>query len=99
MRGNDVYKGITMNSSNPAGTKMTTVIELTKSETEAKSLYDQTVAQKTNEGYTPGNIAYVKAEFPYFTEIWFGNYGYGTFMTGYYNNSQTSSWLFETEAG
>jgi hypothetical protein len=103
-RGNDVYKGITRNASLPASEATTTVIELTQSQADAKQLYDQTVAQKTTEGFTlqPDAVAYGKAEFPYVTEMWVGQQSASgqAFYIEYYNDSNVSpSWLFITEAG
>ncbi len=73
-RGNDVYKGVARNATTPETNTWTIVIELTTSKAEAKQLYDQTVAQKINEGYTiqPVRIALEKAEEPFLTEVWVG---------------------------
>jgi hypothetical protein len=73
-RGNDVYKGVARNATTPETNTWTIVIELTTSKAEAKQLYDQTVAQKINEGYTiqPDRIALEKAEEPFLTEVWVG---------------------------
>ncbi len=100
-RGNDVYKGIVRNSSLPESYKMTTVIELMSSKTEAKSLYDQTVAQKIGEGFTPRPdfAASYKAQFTYVTEVWAGIRTGQQFYVMYYNEPMVSpSWLVTTEA-
>jgi len=100
-RGNDVYKGITKNSSKSGSLEMTTVIELTRSKGETKQLFDKMVAQKINEGFTPRPdwIAASKAESPNLTDAWYGQqYGSGEFFVVYYYDSYASSWLFLTEA-
>jgi hypothetical protein len=101
-RGNDVYKGVTRNSSATGSYQYTTVIELTQSQADAKKLYDQTVAQKLSEGFTtqPDIAASYKAAFPYVTEVWVGQQNGDLFYIIYYNDSNVSpSWLFVTEAG
>jgi len=42
-RGNDVYKGVGRNATLPGSTSVTLVTELTKSEAEAKQVYDKGV--------------------------------------------------------
>jgi hypothetical protein len=103
-RGDAVYEGVGRNSSLPESSDMTIVIELTQSQAEAKQLYDQTVAQKTNEGFTlqPAWVAGDKAESPYITEVWVGQQSVSgqEFVVMYYNNANVSpSWLFVTQAG
>jgi predicted small secreted protein len=103
-RGDDVYKGVARNSSEPESAQYTIVAELTNSQDAAKSLYNQTVAQKINEGFTslPDYAAAFKAEFPSITEVWFGQSqqtGQGFYVI-YYNDANVSpSWVFTTEAG
>jgi thiol-disulfide isomerase/thioredoxin len=100
MRGNDVYKGMTRNASLPESMKTTTVVELTKSQAEAKQLYDQTVAQKTNEGFTlrPDWVADTKASYPNLIEYWAGGYYGRQFFISYSYDSYVASWLFVTQA-
>jgi hypothetical protein len=75
---------------------------VTPSEAYAKQLYDRTVAQKVNEGFTPRPdlIAADKAERPGVTECWRGiNYGSGQgFSVEYSDNPYVSSWLVMTES-
>jgi hypothetical protein len=100
-RGNDVYKGITRNVSKPESSKMTTVVELTKSKAEAKQLYDQTVAQKINEGFTssPYWIAIYKAWWPQLTDIWVGVRSGQEYTVSYqYNTYVYPSWMLTSEA-
>lgn len=99
-RANEVYKGITRNASLPESFKTTVVIELTASQSEAKQLYDQMVAQKIKEGYTARTdwISSVKATEPILTNAWGGQlHGSGQFIIKYYYNGDISSWLFETQ--
>jgi len=51
MRGNDVYRGVIRNASQPGSKSTTIVIELTKSNDQAKQLFDSEVAAKTSAGY------------------------------------------------
>jgi hypothetical protein len=101
VRGNDVYKGVTRNTSLPESSEETIVIELTTSQAQAKQLYDQTVAQKINEGFTPRPdfAAATKAQFPYYTEVWGGQQNGLQFYVMYYSDSNVSpSWLFMTQS-
>ncbi len=98
-RGDDVYTGITRN---PSGTPWTTIVELTKSQTDAKQLYDQTVAQKQSEGFVLRSdwVATAKAQNPSITEVWEGQQyssGLGCYAE-YEYDSHVASWLFVTEA-
>lgn len=82
---------------------MTNVIELTQSQADTKQLYDQTVAQKINEGFTPRSdwAAQMKADSSY-TEVWAGVSqltGQQFYVAYYYNSDVSPSWLFVTEAG
>ncbi len=101
-RGNDFYKGVTRNSSLPESDAVTNVIELTKSQAEAKQLYDQTVSQKLSEGFTfrSDYAAASKAESSNFTDVWVGvSQQTGLFYVMYYRDPNVSpSWLFATEA-
>lgn len=103
-RGDDVYKGIARNSSLPESAGMTIVAELTNSQDAAMSLYNQTVAQKINEGFSarPDYAAAYKAEFPYVTEVWVGvsqQTGQQFYVLYYYDSNVSPSWVFTTEAG
>jgi hypothetical protein len=100
---NDVYKGIARNSSLPESQKMTDSIELAQSQAIAKQLYDQTVAQKLSEGFTPRTdwIAAAKASAPYMTDVWEGQQsmsGQAFIVLYYYDGNVSPSWLFETQA-
>jgi hypothetical protein len=102
-RGNDFYTGVMRNSSLSERYAVTVVVELTKSKDQAKLLYDQTVAQKQNEGFVarPDWIAQVKGEFPYLAEDWEGQQysSEQTISVSYHYDSYPSSWLFCTQAG
>jgi hypothetical protein len=101
-RGNDVYKGITRNTALAESSKMTTVVELTKSQAEAKQLYDQTIAQKLSEGFIVNHawIAQAKAADPGQTDIWAGSSSAGQqFYAAYGYISYVYSWTFMTESG
>ena len=102
-RGNEVYKGVVRNASLPKDRGMTTVVELTTSKAQAKLLYDQTVAQKIKEGFTPRYdwIAQDKAAWPWVTEDWTGQlYGNGQqFGVRYLYSSELLSWELITQAG
>jgi hypothetical protein len=100
-RGNDVYKGITRNASAPQSYKYTTVIELTKSESEAKRLHDQLVSQKQNEGFTLRSdwVAQYTAQFPFYKDVWMGQYGSQNFQVMYvYEYSPANSWALITQS-
>ena len=103
-RGDDVYKGTARNSSLPQSAGMTIVAELNNSQDAAKSLYDQTVAQKLSEGFTaqPDYATAYKAEFPSVTEVWVGvsqQTGQEFYVMYYYDSNVSPSWVFTTEAG
>jgi hypothetical protein len=101
--GNTVYKGVTKNSSATGNYQYTVVIELTQSQSVAKQLYDQTVAQKLSEGFTarPDIAASYKVVSPHITEVWVGQDLYtDRFYVMYNHDSNVSpSWLVTTEAG
>jgi hypothetical protein len=101
-RGNAVFKGVTKNSSATGNYQYTVVIELTQSQSAAKQLYDQTVAQKLSEGFTarPDIAASYKAAVPYVTEVWVGELYGNLFYVRYHDDPNVSpSWLVTTEAG
>jgi hypothetical protein len=94
-RGNDVYKGVGRNSTNPGSASVTLVFEVTKSQSEAKKVYDGAVATKLNEGYTanPSQAANYKAHNPGVTEVWAGSSGTKGFLCYYdYNTAIFNSW-------
>jgi hypothetical protein len=96
-RGNDVYQGIIKNTS--SGFQYKSVIELTQSSSDAKQLFDQTVAQKTNEGFVnqPDWVAFYRARYPDYTDVWIGKQG-GQYVNIYsYYDSGASSWLVRTD--
>jgi len=102
-RGNAVYKGVTRNSSATGNYQFTTVIELTQSQSAAKKLYDQTVAQKLRGGFTalPDEAARYKAASPDVTAVWVGQISGGDrfYAMYYYDSNVSPSWLFTTQAG
>ena len=98
-RGDDVYTGIARNPS--ASSTMTTVVELTQSQAEAKQLYDQTVAQKQSEGFVLRSdwVGQMRTHYPNTAEIWTGQQSaYGQeFDVLYQYESPIASWVFITE--
>jgi len=99
-RGDSVYAGITHNPS--VSYTMTTVIELTKSQAEAKQLYDPTVAQALNQGFVLRSdwAAQMKANYPGVSEVWDGQQSSTglEFSVQYYYDAHVASWLVVTEA-
>jgi hypothetical protein len=95
-RGNDVYKGVGRNASKPGSKSVIWVIELTKSQAEAKQLYDKYVAQRLNEGYTPRPDWVAGWNHP---GAWAGvQYSSGNQFTVFYRyNSAVNSWDITTE--
>jgi hypothetical protein len=98
IRGNDVYMGSARNTSLPGQKGVTVVEELTKSEAEAKQLFDKYVSNKLNEGYTP----YPKevAGWPY-KAAWFGAtdpYYTHQFYAMYRYEGGVNSWAVTTQA-
>jgi hypothetical protein len=98
-RGNDVYTGRTKNLA--AGYEMMTAVELTKSQDEAKQLYDQVVAQKQSEGFVlnPDWIAQMKARSPSLVGDWVGQQASTGLQCSiqYYDENNVASWLLITE--
>ena len=101
-RGNDVYMGVMRNATlSQSNAGVTTVMELTKSQAEAKQLYDKYVADKLNEGFTPRQdwIAAMKAsDTGNYTNIWVGQNGLQQFYVLYRYNPAVISWELTTEA-
>ena len=98
-RGNDVYMGSMRNTSLPGTKGVTVVEELTKSQAEAKQLYDKYVSNKLNEGYT----SYPKevASWTGYDGKWFGasdSYYTHQFYVLYKYNNGVNSWEVTTEA-
>jgi len=104
----------TPTTNNPLGatpSNNTVVIEMTKSQAEAKQLFDQMVAQKISEGYIVQNdtIANRKAANLNLTNVWAGThtgptsdggYDFGSeFRVEYFYNSHTSSWPLMIQTG
>jgi len=93
--------GVMRNTSLPQGTGVTTVIELTKSQSESKQVYDKAVAAKQAEGFTyrPDEIARLKADPNKVTldGLWVGSLGSRWFYDMYYYNKEISSWELTTE--
>jgi hypothetical protein len=81
-RGNDVYKGVGRNASLPGSKSVTIVVEVTKSEAEAKQVHDSQVSEKLNQGYTPDptDAAQWQTNNPGTVAVWIGYYG-----DSYYN--------------
>ena len=82
----------------PGSKSVTFVKQLTKSQAEAKSLYDKYVALRLSEGYTPRPdwVAWWKN----LTEVWAGvQYSSGNqFYVMYSYNYGVNSWTLTTEA-
>lgn len=85
-RGNDVYKGVGRNATLPGSSSVTVVVEVTKSQAEAKQLHDSQVSGKLSEGYTPDPTAAAKyqANNPGTVAAWAGTYGADNFLCYYY---------------
>jgi hypothetical protein len=103
--GNDIYKGVTKNSSAVGNYAYTTTVELTQSQADAKTVYDTTVAQKLNGGFTamPNEAASYKAnaQVPY-VEVWVGQSattGDLVYVMYWQDTNVQPSWLCETSAG
>jgi hypothetical protein len=97
-RGDDVYTGV---YTSPTST-VTTVIELTKSQADAKQLYQQTVAQKISQGFTLCSycVAQFRARNPNTPEFWDGKQSSigAEFSVQYEYDSHVASWEFITQA-
>jgi hypothetical protein len=74
---------------------------LTKSETEAKQVYEKAVNEKINAGYTPNteSAARIKTNDPWTTGAWVGTSGVNVFIcTYYYYYSNVNSWVVEQQS-
>jgi hypothetical protein len=76
-------------------------MELTKSEAQAKQVYDNYVAAKLNEGFSlrSDTVAEWKAEPNNYNGIWIGQNGPQWFYVMYEYNPNVHSWEVTTEAG
>jgi len=95
-RGNDVYKGVRRNVTASDAPSVTVVIEFTKSEAQAKTVYDNAVALKKNQGYVldASLTAYGKANCPQCKDLWEGTYNlYDVFTCQYDYVPHFQSWL------
>jgi len=94
-RGNDVYKGVGRNATLPGSSSVTTVVELTKSEAEAKQVRDSQVSEKLNEGYTSDatSAATWQANNPGTVAVWAGSYGANEFLCYYQYDYTINGWL------
>ena len=95
-RGNDVYKGVGRNSTSPGADSVTLVVEFTKSEAQSKTVYNNEIATKKNQGYVFNSevTAYRKSSCPECKEVWFGVYGNNRGVLCEYEYSlQFSSWV------
>jgi hypothetical protein len=94
-RGNDVYKGVGRNATLPGSSSVTLVVEVTKSEAEAKQVYDSQVSGKLSEGYTPNptGAATFQANNPGIIAAWEGTYGAGNYLCYYYYDYTINAWL------
>jgi hypothetical protein len=102
-RENDVYTGVVRNATVPSSPNVTIVIEKTKSKTEAKNVYNATVAAKLKEGYKAnGTSAAAYRATKAYQEVWAGNYSVNWFMCNYGQNSDPAlilhSWVFSQES-
>jgi hypothetical protein len=81
---------------------VTTLVELTKSQAEAKQMCDQTIAQKQSEGFVLRSdwVAQERAQDPNVAELWISQHSSTglQFTVEYEYNSHVASWLFITEA-
>jgi hypothetical protein len=101
VRGNDIYLGIIKNATLANAAPMTVVEELTKSEAQAKQVYDIYVTAETNEGFSLRSdwVAALNASSPGYNGIWIGQNGQQQFYVLYRYNSDVQSWEVTTEAG
>lgn len=98
VRGNDEYTGIVRNTSLPQGSGVTTVIELTKSQSESKQLYDKAVADKQAEGFSYRSDEVTRMDPTHQnTGLWAGSLGYRWFYIFYRYNTDINSWELITE--
>jgi hypothetical protein len=101
VRGNDIYMGIMKNATLASTTPMTVVMELAKTEAQAKQVYDNYVSTQLNAGFTPRSdwIAALNASVPGYSGIWVGTYAQQQFYVLYRYNPYVQSWEVTTEAG
>ncbi len=95
-RGNDVYKGVGRNATNPSSHSVTLVKEVTKSQTEAKTVYDDAIATKLKEGYTPAPeeaAAWKPSGCPDCVAVWMGYKGNSGFFCLYGYDYTVNGWL------
>jgi hypothetical protein len=102
IRGNDVYMGSIRNTSISGAKGVTVVDELTKSQAEAKQLYDKYVSDKLSQGYTsyPQVVANWKTQGG-LEAVWFGatdSYYTNQFYVWYQYNDNVNSWDVTTQA-
>jgi hypothetical protein len=99
-RGNDVYKGVGRNATLPGSHSVTLVTEVTKSETEAKQVYDKAVNEKLANGYTIYSdlTARYKASNPDYKAAWVGSSGQNEFACTYYYSYVVDSWVVEQQS-
>ncbi len=101
-RGNDVYLGIVKNATLTNAIPMTVAIELTKSEAQAKQVFDSFVAAKLNAGFSVSSdqVAALNADPSIrYDGIWIGQSGALYFDTFYRYNPDVNSWEVTTESG
>lgn len=102
-RGNDVYMGIMRNTSLSQGNSVTVVEEFTKSQAEAKQVYDQYVVQKLSEGFSLRTdwVASMKSDptRAQYDGMWAGTLGVREFFVFYHYNPEVNSWDVTTQAG
>ena len=98
-RGNDVYKGVGRNATNPGSSSVTAVVEFTKSKAEAKTVYDYAVDTKGKEGYVFSSeaTAYRKSICTQCTAVWTGYNGNKFFACDYEYDPQFSTWMVTTQ--
>jgi len=96
-RGNDVYIGVIRNETLPKNFAITVIVELTKSETQAKQLYADSVTKKAIEGYSP-QLDFVR-NWGGYNDIWDGFNPQGNeFLAMYEYSNYTESWEFTIES-
>lgn len=99
-RGNDVYKGVGRNATQPNSESVTLVFELVGTKAEAKQVFDKEVAIKLNDGYIfdAKETARDKAESPSVVEAWDGDLGQNWFYCGYRYETTVDSWMVFTQS-
>ena len=101
-RGNQVYKGV-VRRTDPSGTDFTIVAELTRSQDQAKQLYDKAVADIENQGFVArpdlvpswGGTKYYAGPG---TGLRIGSNADQQYYVMYHYNSDINSWEFTTKA-